>query len=140
MNCSSLEKIDIPGSLDEIGANAFFNCTSLGAATIGEGVRQLSMGAFSGCESLTELTIPASVEIIQRYAFKNCKSLEKLYMRSDASWTASTPGVTIYFFFWKFSFDTGDKRVFDAAGDPEKCAEAFTETFVDYNFQLNKTE
>ncbi len=34
----------------------------------------------------------------------------------------------------------GDKRVFDAAGDPEKCAEAFTETFVDYNFQLNKTE
>ena len=88
-DCTSLTSIEIPASVETIGAATFQNCTALTTVTF-EKRSQLKTiggwyedvddtcigyGAFADCTSLTSIEIPASVETIEFAAFKNCTAL-----------------------------------------------------------------
>lgn len=67
--------IEIPGSVREIGDEAFNGCTSLSQVNIEEGVKVIGNGTFENCSSLLGIQIPSSVTEIGLGAFWNCKSL-----------------------------------------------------------------
>ena len=80
-DCTSLTSIEIPASVETIGAATFKGCTALTTVTF-EKRSQLKTingdfeaGAFQYCISLTSIEIPASVETIERSAFYNCTAL-----------------------------------------------------------------
>ena len=84
-DCTSLTSIEIPASVETIGAATFQNCTALTSVTFEKGSRLKMIwgnsiaysyyGAFADCISLKSIEIPASVETIGRATFKNCKAL-----------------------------------------------------------------
>lgn len=83
-NCTALTSIEIPASVETIGAAAFKGCSSLATVTfekgsqlktIGGGYLNTSYGfygAFSNCTALKTIEIPASVETIKAAAFYGC--------------------------------------------------------------------
>ena len=80
--CTALTSIEIPASVETIGASAFIPCSSLATVTFENGSQlktigggSYSSGAFSDCTALTSIEIPASVETIEAAAFKGCSSL-----------------------------------------------------------------
>ena len=83
--CTALTSIEIPASVETIGASAFKGCSKLATVTF-EKESQLKTigggssyyGAFSYCTALTSIEIPASVETIEAAAFKDCSSLTSI--------------------------------------------------------------
>ena len=82
MSCP-ITTIDIPASVEIIGAAAFSGCTRLASVKF-ESNSQLkaiaggynpSDGAFYGCTSLTSIEIPASVQTIGAATFQGCSRL-----------------------------------------------------------------
>ena len=83
--CTALTSIEIPASVETIGASAFAICSKLATVTfekesqlktIGGGYSEPNYyGVFSDCTALTSIEIPASVETIEAAAFKGCSSL-----------------------------------------------------------------
>lgn len=70
--CTSLEKINFPGSLGisgNIGIRAFRNCTSLREIEMEYGVKGIFEEAFIGCYNLNEVTLPSTIESIEKEAF-----------------------------------------------------------------------
>mmetsp|Transcript_31981 Transcript_31981/g.77653 ORF Transcript_31981/g.77653 Transcript_31981/m.77653 type:complete len:700 (-) Transcript_31981:277-2376(-) len=76
LDCSSLEKIKIPSSLDKLPKSCFHTCSALKEISLPEGLQKIKANAFINCISLEYAKIPSTVEMIQRDAFKGCKTLE----------------------------------------------------------------
>ena len=86
--CTALTSIEIPASVETIGASAFKGCSKLATVTfekesqlktIGGGYSEPNYyGVFSDCTALTSIEIPASVETIEAAAFKDCSSLTSI--------------------------------------------------------------
>lgn len=75
--CTNLQSVVIPGSVESIGYGAFVDCTGLSDVTIGNGVSHIDSFAFRNCESLTNVTIPGSVTSIGENVFSNCVGLKE---------------------------------------------------------------
>ena len=67
--CQSLQKINFPTTLTEIGSSAFMNCTALYKLELPEGLRTVERFAFSGAARLVELTLPSTLTEIGENAF-----------------------------------------------------------------------
>ncbi len=68
----------IPGTVTEIGKNAFRGASYLTGVTLPDGLRYIRSCAFSGCQGLTEVTIPENVTSIGNEAFANCLNLTRV--------------------------------------------------------------
>ena len=75
-NCTTLESVEIPKSVEHIGTQAFGGCTALKEVNMSDSVNEISMWAFENCTSIRELTIPKNIEDwrISSEAFKGWKS------------------------------------------------------------------
>ncbi len=82
--CRSLQSVQIPVTVKEIGASAFYECNSLESANIPVGIRKIENATFM-YSSLQSITIPAGVTEIGTNAFAECKSLEKVTMPTSAT-------------------------------------------------------
>ena len=77
-NCSSLTEIEIPDSVNNIGAGLFSDCTNLRKVKLPKNLEYIPHVLFSGCSSLTEIEIPDSVNEIWGEAFIGCTNLTKV--------------------------------------------------------------
>ena len=113
--CSSLEYIDLPDNLINIGYDMFNMCTSLKEIDLPAGIKYIGDCAFSDCVNLTEITfpsklqtisysaffgtsietvtIPASVLYVQRGAFAGCPKLTEILVEDGNHGFVSIEGV-----------------------------------------------
>ena len=77
-DCCDLKYIDIPQSVEKIGASAFAECHNLQFFKIPEGVDVLRSGMFRDCSSLLCVYIPNSVKTIHDSTFAGCVSLQSI--------------------------------------------------------------
>ena len=79
-NYRYLTSVQIPGTVTEIGSNAFYNCTSLKSVTIQDDkpscVKKIGRQAFMFCSELTDIPILDSVTEIGSEAFHHCEELD----------------------------------------------------------------
>lgn len=73
--CSSLQGIDIPDEVTDVGVNAFRMCASLKYAKIGNGLKSLRELLFSNCRVLTDIQIGENVSDIYSCVFEDCSAL-----------------------------------------------------------------
>ena len=77
MNCTRLESIVIPRSVETIGIRAFM-CTRLNELEIPQSVQEIGFAAFAFNSMFYEVTIPSSVTQIGAYAFAYCTNLRSI--------------------------------------------------------------
>ena len=73
-----IETIELPETLESIGAAAFRECSGLREIVVPESVFEIGDRAFSGCTSLHTVTLPRELMGIGRSVFSRCSSLEAL--------------------------------------------------------------
>ena len=73
--CSSLESIEIPDSVTEIGPYSFSGCAALTSLILSNSLTNISEGAFEYCYCLESIEIPDSVKSINECAFIGCEGL-----------------------------------------------------------------
>ena len=82
---TALKTIDIPGSVFQIGEDAFADCKKLQKVTLHEGIKKVGKNAFYNT-SLKEITIPSTVTKLGKNAFRwestEKSSLKKVVIRS----------------------------------------------------------
>ena len=82
---TALKIIDIPGSVFQIGEDAFADCKKLQKVTLHEGIKKVGKNAFYNT-SLKEITIPSTVTKLGKNAFRwestEKSSLKKVVIRS----------------------------------------------------------
>lgn len=81
---SSIEVIDIPGSVREIQPYTF-NHSGLVNVVINEGTTVILNEAFSHCYNLTDLWIPKSLTDVASSAFLRCTNLKNIYYNSTSN-------------------------------------------------------
>ena len=112
-DCIKLTAIEIPASVETIGAAAFKGCTSLATVTFESGSKLTTIGggysgayyygAFSDCTQLTAIEIPASVATIEAAAFKICTSLATVTFESSSKLTTIGGGSSSSYYYGAFS-------------------------------------
>ena len=77
MDCSALESVGLPDSLQFLGQNAF-SATGLREVAVPGGVRILEPAVFSYCKQLTKVTLCEGVEEIGENEFFDCSALQEI--------------------------------------------------------------
>ena len=72
--CTKLKSIEIPDSVTFIGRGAFV-CTSLENVTLPINIKSIEYGTFGGCTSLININLPQDLTNIDDFAFSGCTSL-----------------------------------------------------------------
>ena len=80
--CSGLTAVDIPSSVTKIGETAFNGCSGLKAVDIPSSVTEIGERAFAWCSGLIAVTIPSSVTKIGEGAFVWCSGLKSFEVES----------------------------------------------------------
>ena len=86
LNNELVTELEIPNTITEIKAYAFYNCDSLTSIEIPDSVTYIGNSAFSDCDSLTSITIPDSVTSIGYDAFYGCSSLTSITFEEASTW------------------------------------------------------
>lgn len=76
------QSIQLPSSLTEIKAQAFYGCEALEIIEIPETVTSIGTSAFAGCSSLAKILIPESVHTIGKACFDSCVRLKEIQLPS----------------------------------------------------------
>ena len=77
-NCSNLETIILPESLENIPNNTFSGCINLKSVDLPKNLKFLGELAFHNCKSISSIEIPPKVESLETTAFMDCKSLKTI--------------------------------------------------------------
>ena len=81
----TLESVDLPDSVTQIGQYAFKDALNLTSVNIPKLVTAIGSGAFQGCRSLPEIVIPESVKTIGADAFNGCERLTELIIPENVT-------------------------------------------------------
>lgn len=75
---TDLSEVNIPGSVENIGSNAFYRNKNLKKLTFGEGLVNIEGTAFSECVSIDSIVCPSTLRTIGESAFYRCKNLKQI--------------------------------------------------------------
>lgn len=84
-NCKSLQEIDIPKTVTEIGERAFWGCSSLATLVIPQRVETIGKEAFSCCRELQNVVCSKNISEFGEGAFKDCIGLENIVLSCNIS-------------------------------------------------------
>mmetsp|Transcript_38285 Transcript_38285/g.41513 ORF Transcript_38285/g.41513 Transcript_38285/m.41513 type:complete len:366 (-) Transcript_38285:18-1115(-) len=77
--CTTLIEVIFRGTnVTQIGRSAFMNCSNLERIELPAGLLRVENWTFCGCTSLREIVIPASVQFMGDVVFEGCTSLESV--------------------------------------------------------------
>ena len=76
--CKKLENIELPDSINKIGIAGFSKCEKLQTINLPNRVTELGGQAFYGCSSLKQIALPNKLKLIDELAFAGCEKLEKV--------------------------------------------------------------
>ena len=79
----SLISVELPSSLQKIGACAFYCCSSLASITIPNSVTSIGRNAFDSCVFLSNVRLPDSLSVLDRGVFGNCINLKTINFPSS---------------------------------------------------------
>ncbi|HEY3853347.1 MAG TPA: leucine-rich repeat domain-containing protein [Verrucomicrobiae bacterium] len=82
----------IPGTVTNIGIEAFIYCQQLGGILIPDSVTAIGYGAFTGC-SLSNIFVGSNVTSIGSVAFSSCASLTNITVDAQNQFYSSLDGV-----------------------------------------------
>lgn len=85
-DCTSLEKINIPGGVTYIEKSAFEGCKKLTEVRIGYKVIDIWERAFYGCENLQSVEFPPFLRKIKQDAFGECPLLQSVVLPETISY------------------------------------------------------
>lgn len=74
-----ITSVEMPATIESIGAYAFYGCKGITGITIPDNVATIGNNAFGQCWNLESVNIPAAVTNISSMAFDNCYSLKEIY-------------------------------------------------------------
>ena len=72
---SRVERVDVPGTVKTVAADAFRDCRNLRRVVLAEGVEELGEAAFAGCGALWEFEMPDSTVRAGKGLFAGCGGL-----------------------------------------------------------------
>ena len=75
---TTIEKIEIPESVDSIAAGVFQFCNNLSEINIPSGVKAIGNRAFCGCKSLESMILPDDIEVLNEGVFQDCVFLKSI--------------------------------------------------------------
>ncbi|MBR3428879.1 MAG: leucine-rich repeat domain-containing protein [Clostridia bacterium] len=77
-DCTMVETVDLPETLESIENMAFWKCISLTRIEIPEGVTKIGRCSFGGCIGLSEIVLPESLEMVDELVFIGCVELKEI--------------------------------------------------------------
>ncbi|MBQ9603874.1 MAG: leucine-rich repeat protein, partial [Firmicutes bacterium] len=83
--CEYLKTINIPSGIKTIGVNAFMECISLQHIEIPEGVTDIAINTFNNCSNMKTVTIPSTVTNISYNAFSYANNIRNIYLYANPS-------------------------------------------------------
>ncbi len=84
-NCSKLETVVLPMSIDRIGRYAFQKCTGITSITIPDNVIETDECTFLECENLKNVVLSKQMKRISTQMFLKCKSLCQINIPENIS-------------------------------------------------------
>ena len=82
-NCVNITELTLPDSLTSLGAGALEGCTGIEELILPDSLTSLGAGALKDCTGVTELTLPASLTSIGSGLLEGCTNLNKLVVGCD---------------------------------------------------------
>ena len=77
-NMQNLSSVQLPDSVEVIGARCFWNCKSLTEVRLPERLVRIEADAFSSCAGLRNIRFPETLTSIGDYAFADCTGLSSV--------------------------------------------------------------
>lgn len=85
-SCQALERVVLPGTIEDIGAYAFADCIHLKSITKFSDmqVKCIHTSAFENCEEIEELEFPKELQRLEGAAFAGCKNVKRIQFAEDS--------------------------------------------------------
>ena len=77
-DCSLLESVILPETVESLENMCFWKCTSLKRVELQEGLKSIGLCSFGGCVALENIEFPESLEKVDDMVFISCISLKEL--------------------------------------------------------------
>lgn len=79
-DCTSLETVQLPDEVSEIGDGMFYGCTNLSSINLDVVRKAIGIEAFKSCFSLSSVSFSESLQTIHEDAFQYCSGLTALVL------------------------------------------------------------
>ena len=80
--CYALERVTLPGSIEEIEDRAFHRCEAMTQINFPEGLRSIGKDAFLACKGLEEVTLPSTIRVLGDYVFYNADNIKRIQIKT----------------------------------------------------------